>query len=156
MGPIHGSRYPQLATGTNSCAVSDGFAHPSPVAAESVALPLVNTGPGSVIGVPVCVYCGSVESTASFVSVAGGHASAARNVEGTEPAPAPPVCHADSGGSNGALFSHDPSDVRGSVGIQPSWRPSWYDHAGDSGRPETVELPIFQVQKNQFCSAGEG
>ena len=155
-GPIHGSRYPHVAIGTNICAVSDGLFHPLPQFTLTLDAPLplalaVTVGAGSVTSEPVGVYCGAVATSATFVSDSGGQGKDARNVCGTSPAPAPPVCHACSGGLNGSLFSHTPSERRGSVGIQPSCSPSWYDHAGASGRPETVELPIFHVQKNQFC-----
>jgi hypothetical protein len=51
---------------------------------------------------------------------------------------------------NGFEFLHAPTALRGSVGIHPCCKPSWYDQAGASTFPLTEELPIFQVQKNQF------
>jgi len=60
------------------------------------------------------------------------------------PAPAPPVIQEskDWGNVGPAPGPHFPRTDRGSVGIQPSRRPSWYDHKGDSTIP-AVELLIY-------------
>lgn len=151
LGPIQGSRYPHVAIGTNMLGVSEGLFH-EPSDSVDVAFPLtaVTVGAGRLTIAPVCVYCGIVATFATSVSEVGGHASAACTVCGIWPAPAPPVCHAESGPTKGSLLAHMPSERRGSVGIQPCCSPSWYDHAGEGGCPVTVEFPIFQVQKNQF------
>ena len=150
LGPIQGTRYPQLETGTNICAVSVGFVQPLPVENDAPET-LVTDVAGSVMSDPVCVYCGSVARLSSFISVVGGHASALSELCGIWPAPAPPVCHAWRGGLKGSVFSQTPLERRGSLGIQPCSRPSWYDQAGAVTRPVTEDSPIFHVQKNQFC-----
>ena len=130
VGPIHGSKYPHVAIGTNICAVSDGLFHPLPQFTLTLDAPLplalaVTVGAGRVTSEPVGVYCGAVATSATFVSDAGGQGKDARNVCGTLPAPAPPVCQAESVPVNGLDASHLPAAARGSVGIQPSCRPSW-------------------------------
>src|SRR5271170_4902068 len=87
--------------------------------------------------------------------VGGGHGNALVCDGAMVPAPAPPVCQALRGGVQGSAFPQTPSAWRGSVGIHPCWRPSWYDQAGASTTPVTDELPIFHVQKNQFCTTGK-
>ena len=128
--------------------MSAGSAHPSPTL--TVAAAPLNVGPGSVGTGPVGVYVGSVAADPPVLSTGGGHASAAMVAVGICPALAPPVCHDCRGGCHGLVPPQDPTAWRGSFGIHPLSRPSWYDQAGDSTVPVTDELPIFQVQKNQF------
>lgn len=60
----------------------------------------------------------------------------------------PPVCHDLRGGvHDGFETPQNPMASRGSVGIHPCCKPSWYDHAGASTLPDVLELPIFHVQK---------
>lgn len=80
----------------------------------------------------------SVGGYCSMVAVAAGVIS---------PAPAPPVCHAGYAPSKGSLnctpsVPQMPTASRGSVGIQPLRRPSWYDHMGAEGIPVAEEFPI--------------
>jgi len=115
----------------------------------------VYVGAGSVgTGEPVAVYMGkraaSVAPPGRPESDAGGQAwNDETKVGAMVPAPFPPVAVDGRGPSKGSELPHDPSDERGSKGIQPSWRPSWYDHIGDSTWPVIELFPIFQVQKNQ-------
>ena len=51
------------------------------------------------------------------------------------------------------IAAHFPTAVRGSVGIQPPCRPSWYDHSGASTVP-AVELPICPPEA-PVSNAGE-
>jgi hypothetical protein len=107
------------------------FIHPVPSLTVVVAVgcPLAgeNVGPGSVIGVPVGVYVGSKlagEVALANTIEAGGHEREAIVAAGIDPAPEPPVCHAESGPCQGLELPHAPTAERGSVGIQPCWRPS--------------------------------
>jgi len=106
---------------TISPAESDGFSHPFPTLAVTLA---VNVGGGNVGTVPVGVYEGKTLAANAVgepaLMTAGGHTKEAVTV----PAPAPPVCHALRGGVQGSAFWQTPYAVRGSVGIQPCWRPS--------------------------------
>lgn len=125
--------------------MSAALAHPLPTSIEAVAA--ANVGPGRVGIGPVGVYAGRSETGPPLLIVGGGHASADVTEEGMLPAPVPPVCQAAKGGVHGLEFPQTPTASRGSVGIQPFSRPSWYDHAGVSTLPLTLELPIFHVQK---------
>ena len=132
-------------------AVSDGFCQPLPtltVLAEAVKL-----GAGNVRIEPVGVYVGRRVAAPALETIVGGQAYDAVKDAGICPAPAPPVAQDDSGPAKGSVESQMPAAARGSLGIQPSCRPREYDHAGDSTLPVTDELPIFHVQKNQFCNA---
>ena len=59
----------------------------------------------------------------------------------------PPVCDAEYVSSNWSATTpreaHVPTADRGSVGIHPFSRPSWYDHNGDCTVFVVLELPIW-------------
>jgi hypothetical protein len=151
----HAGAYEHPLTAVHAGAVSAVLNHPLPASNVLVFLPdaEVYVGAGMVLIVPVWVYVAYGGS--ALTSVAGGQvpydASWAAEIV---PAPAPPVCHALRGALNGLLATpcaaHVPIASRGSVVIHPSCRPSWYDQNGDSTESETLDLPIFHVQKNQF------
>ena len=121
--PTHGSRYEQVGIGTFMPELSAVFSQPLPALAVDED-ETVNVGGGNVGIGPVAVYVGkSVAAPALEIDV-GGQANDDENVAGIEPAPEPPVCHAWRGGCHGAVLPQTPSADRGSLGIQPSWRPS--------------------------------
>lgn len=151
--PTHGSRYVHPVTSTAAPALSAGFAHPLPALTVAWALDAEKVGAGSVGIGPVGVYVGRSPAFPPLLMTGGGQASPAVTSGEMLPAPAPPVCCGVNGGVHGFAFLQAPEAVRGSLGIQPFSRPSWYDHAGDSTLPVTDELPIFHVQKNQFWRA---
>lgn len=103
-----------VATAVYSPAVSDGFSHPFPTLALTVLPPLaVNVGAASVATLPVGVYVGSSDAALAekpgLLIDAGGQGYCADSVLGSAPAPAPPVCHADSGLAHVAVGWHTPS-----------------------------------------------
>lgn len=104
---------------------------------------------------PVWVYVGRRVAAPALEMDVGGQAKDELNVAGIWSAPAPPVCQDLRGPAKGLVLPHVPTALRGSLGIQPSCKPSWYDQAGASTLPVTDELPIFQFQKNQFCTKKE-
>lgn len=147
MGLTQGSRYVQPEMATFIGALSAALFHPLPALIVAVLPMLVNVGAGSVTKLPVGVYTGKVEREPPVLNVAGGQAAADVALAGMLPAPAPPVCQAARGGLQGFVLPHVPMAARGSVGIHPFSSPSWYDQAGDSTVPDTLEFPIFHVQK---------
>jgi len=108
----------------------------------------VNVGGGIVITVPVGVNVGMRETgTSALVKLEGGHVFAARSAAGILE-----VCVPTCQGwyrpfhelSTIPIREQKPMAVRGSLGIHPLRRPSWYDHAGISTRPRLVS-PICKV-----------
>jgi hypothetical protein len=129
--------------GTIKPAVSAVLNQPSPI---SIDVPLAETAAAVSVGtVPVGVYEGRSVAAPAWLIDVGGHANEALALAAICPLPAGSVP------LQGEVPLQKPTAERGSVGIQPFCRPSWYDHEGDSTLPVTDELPIFHVQKNQFC-----
>ena len=77
---------------------------------------------------------------------AGGHAVYDERIAASiVPAPEPPVCHAEYVPSNVEAETpreeHIPEAERGSEGMKPFSRPSWYDQSGAS----TVPVDDFPI-----------
>lgn len=149
-GSTQGSRYVHPEISTYIGELSAALFHPLPGSAVCVTcspLAAVTVLAVSVWMVPVGVYASMLATTSPRLIEAGGHPYCAVTEAGMLPAPAPPVCQDWRGGVQGLMFPQVPSASRGSSGIQPFSRPSWYDQAGVSTTPLSEELPIFQVQK---------
>lgn len=150
----HASGYVHPAIAVGAAAVSPVLNQPSPTSTLLVML-AVKVGGGKVTTVPVEVYDGRrLAGPGALEIVAGGHwPNDAVAVAAIVPAPAPPVCHDSYSPSKGELCessdAHVPLAVRGSAGIHPFSRPSWYDQRGASTLLLVDEFPIFHVQKKK-------
>lgn len=122
---VHALGYAHPEMGVGAGTVSPVLYHPStPGGFEAV-----NVGGGSVVIVPVGVYCGMMDGAPAPEMEAGGQGNEAVTLGGTLPAPSPPVCHGRYCPLNGDLgpkpsAAHLPLEVRGSLGIHPLSRPS--------------------------------
>lgn len=131
--------------GVGALAVSWELSHPLPTSTLLVGVG-VKVGGGRVAIGPVGVYVGNRFTGASaFAMESGGHGNAAVTAGPILPAPAPPVCVGwnvpSKEGPAAPTAAQTPVALRGSFGIQPFSRPSWYDQSGASTMP-AVELPI--------------
>lgn len=143
---LHASGYAHPAMGVGALITSCASAQPPSTLAVAA---VYDDGGGSETTLAVGVYCGRSVSDAAFTfaSVVGGHTLYVASEDAAiVPAPGPPVCHAANELFHGTGLTpsapHVPAASRGSVGIQPCSRPSWYDHSGDSTMLLVDELPI--------------
>lgn len=129
----------------NALFVSELSAHPLPV--DTVFAASVNVSGGKVDTAPVAVYVGTNAILSTPVIDAGGQAvNDERTAASIVPAPEPPVCQAEYVLSKAALLTpreaHIPEAERGSEGIKPFSRPSWYDQRGACTVFVVDEFPI--------------
>lgn len=149
VGPVHGA----VGVTANVATYSSGYTHPAtavtpPAVSSVLSQPLtalvsalgaaVNVAGGIVMISAVLVYVGMrLTGTSATLNVAGGQGNAADELAGIDDGV--PVCqgaNVPEKSDNVALReAHMPTAVRGSLGIHPCSRPSWYDHSGDSTRP---------------------
>lgn len=140
---VYSSGYVHPATVVMPPPVSALLNHPSTLFVTSAGAPEKLCG-GSVIKGAVFVYVGNnAIATSKPFSVVGGQGKEAVDEAGM--VDGVPVCqgkYAEKDPAGAEREAHFPTATRGSVGIHPLRKPSWYDQRGDSMFPDVCDGPI--------------